>query len=115
VSMHSLTPDYSKRDCLLPPGCKDLIDVLNLEAAGTAGSATFQSGLPAVSPLEGTTVELGPTIMVKELAKLLGGNAYIVVADLVETGVCASFHDQISFETAAKVLAKYGVIARRSA
>jgi DNA-directed RNA polymerase specialized sigma24 family protein len=26
--MSALNPDYSKRDFLLPPGCKDLIDVL---------------------------------------------------------------------------------------
>ena len=29
--MSELTPDYSKRDCSLPSGCKDLIDVLKLE------------------------------------------------------------------------------------
>jgi len=26
--MFELNPDYSKRDCSLPPGCKDLIDVI---------------------------------------------------------------------------------------
>ena len=30
--MFELNPDYSKRDCSLPPGCKDLIDVIRLEA-----------------------------------------------------------------------------------
>ena len=29
--MFELDPDYSKRDCSLPPGCKDLIDVLRLD------------------------------------------------------------------------------------
>ena len=29
--MSPLNPDYSKRDCSLPPGCKDLIDVLRLD------------------------------------------------------------------------------------
>jgi len=28
--MSALNPDYSKRDCSLPPGCKDLIDVIQL-------------------------------------------------------------------------------------
>jgi hypothetical protein len=27
--MSPLNPDYRKRDCSLPPGCKDLIDVLH--------------------------------------------------------------------------------------
>jgi len=26
--MSAFNPDYSKRDCSLPPGCKDVIDVL---------------------------------------------------------------------------------------
>ena len=26
--MYAFNPDYSKRDCSLPPGCKDLIDVI---------------------------------------------------------------------------------------
>ena len=26
--MSALNPDYSKRDCSLPPGCKDLIDYI---------------------------------------------------------------------------------------
>ena len=30
--MFELNPDYSKRDCSLPPGCKDLIDAIRLEA-----------------------------------------------------------------------------------
>jgi hypothetical protein len=29
--MYEFNPDYSKRGCSLPPGCKDLIDVLRLD------------------------------------------------------------------------------------
>ena len=29
--MYEFNPDYSKRDCSLPPGCKDLIDVVRLD------------------------------------------------------------------------------------
>jgi hypothetical protein len=113
--MHNLTPDYSKRDYLLPPGCKDLIDVLNLEAARATGGVSFEPALPPASPLKGTTIELGPTVVVKDLACLLSVKAYIIVGDLMGTGLFVSVHDEVSFETAAKVLAKYGVIARRSA
>lgn len=31
--MSALSPDYRKRDCSLPPGCKDLIDVLRRDQA----------------------------------------------------------------------------------
>jgi translation initiation factor IF-3 len=34
--MASITPDPSKRGCNLPPGCKDLMDVLNLSKAKLA-------------------------------------------------------------------------------
>src|SRR5262245_37185866 len=37
--MSGIHPDYNKRDCSLPAGCKDLIDVLRLE--------TRQRSLPA--------------------------------------------------------------------
>ena len=37
--MSALNPDYSKRDCSLPPGCKDLIDVI--QQGETAKWKTF--------------------------------------------------------------------------
>jgi translation initiation factor IF-3 len=34
--MANITPDPNKRGCDLPPGCKDLMDVLNLSKAKSA-------------------------------------------------------------------------------
>lgn len=38
--MSGLTPNPKKRSCLLPPGCKDLIDVLKPKAQAQAPSKT---------------------------------------------------------------------------
>ena len=39
--MFELNPDYGKRDCLLPPGCKDLIDVLKKDEGEKANWKNF--------------------------------------------------------------------------
>jgi len=116
--MAGFDPGYIKRDYLLPPGCKDLIDVLNLEK----GLKQVEAGSGAVpqpleprpkSPLAGMTVELPPSVIVKEIALLLGIKPFRVVAELMILGVFASVHERVDFDVAAKVLAKYGVQARK--
>jgi HSP20 family molecular chaperone IbpA len=57
--------DYSKRDCLLPNGCKDLIDVLNQEA-------------PAVPSFEATVTDRGFQISA-HLPGLRGGDLEITL------------------------------------
>ena len=41
--MFELNPDYSKRDSLLPLGCKDLIDVLKLKQTTAAWKDFFDT------------------------------------------------------------------------
>jgi hypothetical protein len=81
--MSALNADYKKRDCSLPPGCKDLIDVLKLETAkqaklpwiGVAPSAG------AASHPQRTRVQIGSHVTVKQLAVVLGRNTFEIVAD----------------------------------
>jgi hypothetical protein len=125
--MHNIGPDYSKRDCLLPSGCKDLMDVLNLEKKKALESEQSAQGFilksleskPTLprrkSPLEGKTVELRPTTVVKALAQLIGIKPFMIIADLMELGLFATVNQPVSFDAAAKVLAKYGVAARKVA
>ena len=70
-------PDYSKRDYLLPKGCKDLADALVITV-----------------PKEMTVVEL---------AVLLGQKPAQVVADLFRLGVFASSEQALTFETTSKL------------
>jgi hypothetical protein len=81
-------PDYTKRDYLLPKGCKDLADALVVNIAKE------------------------PTVL--ELAALLGKKPAILVADLFQFGVFASAQQGLSFEIASKVAEKYGYVARQA-
>lgn len=112
--------NYKKRGCQLPSGCKDLNDVLKLKKSR---KITKSSNLKFIqtehsipqrkSPLQGTTVEIDSPIIVKDLAQLLSIKPFIIIADLLELGVFTNLNEALNFETAAKVFAKYGVVAKR--
>jgi hypothetical protein len=115
--MYELSPDYCKRDYLLPPGCNELIDLLVCRR---------QSGSLQCRPLEsastihnysgqGFTVELKPLTTVNALAEVLLVKPIKVVAGLLELGTFASLHQLISFDSASKLLAKSGLSARKAA
>ena len=44
--MTAIQPDYSKRDCSLPPGCKDLIDVIKRKGGSDRQTPKKASALP---------------------------------------------------------------------
>jgi hypothetical protein len=120
--MSGLNPDYSKRDCSLPPGCKDLIDVLRLERAQHPRPALIMR--PKAGPVlfmaskEQTlvnSVEIGSRVTVKDLAALLGLKAFEILVDLLELKVMATANQTITFEIAAKVARKHGFVAKRAA
>lgn len=100
--------DYSKRDYLLPPGCKDLIDALKLAPPGSS-HAPLAPGEPA-STMQVLLVP-NPT-SVAHLAALLGQKPFKVIADLMELGVFASVKQLLPFETVAAVARKYGYLAK---
>ena len=102
-----MNPDYSKRDYLLPKGCKDLIDVLKLEKQKKP--TAWQ--LP---PITGKVLVSGKT-SVRELAALLDQKPFKIIADLMGLGVFANVNQPLHFETASEVLKKYGYTAKRAA
>jgi hypothetical protein len=85
-----MSPDYSKRSYLLPKGCKDLIDVLEISVSETTS--------------------------VQDLAGLLGQEPVRIIADLMRMGVFATTAEQkVNFETVSKMARKYGYTAKRTA
>lgn len=106
--------EYMKRGYLLPTGCKDLIDVLNLQARQDAQPAhaenqslpplVFKSPLPPLL----SEVVLEEQMSVRNLATALKQKPYRILADLMEFGVFAGMSQLISFEIIAKVARKYG-------
>jgi hypothetical protein len=79
-------PDYSKRDYLLPKGCKNLADAL------------------VITVSEQTTVV--------QLAPLLWQTPVQLRDDLFRLGVFASAEQALNFETVGNVARKYGYVAR---
>ena len=135
-----MTPEQYQRGYLLPPGCKDLIDVLRLQElhkqafklpllmgqAPISGAEHFSqvwkideeklkstSSVPGVEPGFFLEVSLGPNVTVDFLASLLGRKPFQIVADLMELGVFASPQETVNFDDAAKVLRKYGLSASK--
>ena|ERR1044071_1566506 len=135
-----MTPEQYQRSYLLPPGCKDLIDVLRLqELAQQAALPPLLSGQtqingaemfsqvwklsqakvdpgPALSfPDPGFFLEvvLGETVNIQYLASVLGRQPGQIVGDLMDLGVFVTANAQVNFDEAAKVLQKYGLSARK--
>jgi hypothetical protein len=138
-----MIPEQYQRGYLLPPGCKDLIDVLRLqelqkgafyrpEAAGESaisGSESFSQVWKfkdQKSPAKPSSNEafaqagfflevlLPPIITVDYLASLLGRKPVQIIASLMEFGVFVTAQQKVGFEAAAKVLRQYGLLAKKA-
>jgi hypothetical protein len=104
-------PDYTNRGYLLPAGCKDLIDVIHLEAQQ---KEKCQVGdLPGVPPPITSEIFVTTATTVGEMARLLGQATSAIMADLMQIGVFATPQQVIGFEAISKVARKYGYLAKR--
>jgi len=99
--------DYSKRDCQLPAGCKDLTDAIKHETASI-------SPPPAEPPIT-RHVTLPEKVSVKFMAEISGQELSVIVDDLVRLRCFLGLNRSLDFEDAAKVLRKYGISATRAA
>jgi hypothetical protein len=104
--------NYSKRGYLLPKGCKDLIDVLKLEAQHHPGHP--QTPLASPFPLIAGALIVPEKMTVLELATLLKQKPFKIIADMMETGIFASVNQQIDFGVIARVAKKYGYTAMKA-
>jgi len=130
--------DYNKRNYLLPPGCKDLIDWLKLEEHKPIIPEGAEDLSPEMAQFFTTwklpskekkpkspesdpgasgsfrEVEIPQSISVRALAELVGKKPFRIIADLMEVGMFATVNEMVSFEAAAAVLKRYGLIAKRA-
>jgi hypothetical protein len=100
-----MSPDFKKRDFLLPKGCKNLIDVIARRGFGTAQRP------PA--PGQPTELLVSAPVLVADLAALLGQDPPKIVAELMKMGVFATMDQHLDFEAISKVVAHYGLTARK--
>jgi hypothetical protein len=92
--------DYNKRDCELPAGCKDLVDVIKHDE---------ESALQPADPPITRQVFLPEKVSVKYLAEISGAGIFAISMH-ASVGVNRS----VAFEEAAKILRKYGIEAKRA-
>jgi hypothetical protein len=95
--MSAPEPNEQKRDCALPPGCKDLIDVIRSQPE------TVPISLPPIT----RRVTLPEVVSVQYLSELLQHD----VAAL--SGYAAS--RSISFDQGQRILRRYGIDAEKAA
>jgi hypothetical protein len=97
--------DYNKRDCQLPANCKDLTDAIKHDEI---------SALPRVQdPPITRLVSLPEKVSIKYLAEISGASLYTMSIVLDEMQVFVRVDRSVDFETAVRILRKYGIAAKR--
>jgi hypothetical protein len=122
--------DYSKRDYLLPPGCKDLFDVLKMHQPQPLFDVSklhqqqpyFYQSKPSLwqqvqrrrrRPIPPITryVTVSDPVSVKQLIELAGKKPFCIIAGLMDLGLFVNINGKVSFDIAARVLRWYGIAA----
>lgn len=122
--------EHFERGYLLPNGCKDLIDVINLQAQPEA--KIFFQPKPSIfikpkkvflkplwqppiqpTPNKGELLIPGPA-NASQLAALLGQETSRILADAMLLGVFATPSQTLSFEVISKIARKYGFSAKKT-
>jgi translation initiation factor IF-2 len=119
--------EFMKRGYLLPEGCKDLLDALNLKEKQDFLTFKPFKTKPKLASLPKPSVSFSPApallfkeiklsapITVGQLAEALKAKPFAIVADLMEMGIFASLKQSIDFGTASSVALKYGYLARKA-
>jgi translation initiation factor IF-2-like protein len=115
-----MSPDSSKQDCLLPKGCKNLIDAAKPQPAPTV-QAHWPPGQPSNQPPATQPPPITGIILVSEkttvggLAALLGQKPFKIVTDAMELGVFANVNQSLDFWSMARIAWRYGIRAKKSA
>ena len=99
--------DYSKRDCQLPAGCKDLADAIKHDEA----SATSLASKPELTRI----VFLPEKVSIKYLAMTIPASLHTMTILMRELHIIGEASRSIDFEDAAKILRTYGILAKRAA
>lgn len=100
-----------ERGYLLPNGCKDLKDAINLQSKPQ--ETIFLK--PVSAPLNQAPGMKGDLLVsehatVAHLAALLGQKPFKIFADAMQLGIFATVNQSLGFDVIAKIVRKYGVI-----
>jgi hypothetical protein len=109
--------EHFERGYLLPEGCKDLIDVINLLQARPKPTIFLKAASTRANqepPINGDLL-VSETITVGELASLLRQKPFKIIADLMQLGFFATVKQSLGFEAVSQMARKYGYIAKKLA
>jgi hypothetical protein len=117
--------EHFERGYLLPKGCKDLIDVIGLHPES---KVVLKLPLVHSKPQPGMSLKPASTApavkgdlfvsdhtTVKELAALLGQEAFQIIADAMQLGIFATMNQALGFKAISQIAEKYGFAAKRTA
>jgi hypothetical protein len=91
-------------------GTQKILGAWKLKKKKSEESQADSPGIPSIRE-----VVIPDEILVRELAKIAGQKPFKIIADLMEIGIFQNVTQKIGFETASRVLKKYGVIAKKAA
>lgn len=104
--------DSEKPRYLLPEGCQDLNDVIRLQEQGAGGGAELTTHASVSAPP--VCITISDFVTVGALAHLLQVKPYRLICALIKFKTFACATSIISFATAAKVCAYYGVAVHKA-
>ena len=128
-------PDYTKRSYLLPNGCKDLIDLINLQKLSPPSfphvtpidavmswtdiedlksELEAKAKLPIIpAPALQGEISASDATTVSELAAMLDQKPYKIITDLMQFGVFATVNQSLDLALISKIAHKYGFTVRK--
>ncbi|MCX6850384.1 MAG: hypothetical protein NTY98_15805 [Verrucomicrobia bacterium] len=108
--------EFDKPRYLLPEGCKDLYDVILLQEQAAAGGSALKRhvSMPASESTPPVCITISGLVTVGALAHLLQVKPYRLICTLIKFKTFACITSVISFDTAAKVCAYYGVAVHKA-
>lgn len=104
--------DAEKPRYLLPEGCQDLNDVIRLQEEAAGGGSVRKA--PASESALPVCITISGLVTVGALAHLLQVKPYRLICTLIKFKTFACVTSVISFDTAAKVCAYYGVAVHKA-
>ena len=106
--------DHFERGYLLPKGCKDLINVINLFPETRKPTICLKAVSTPSDPEPQSKGDLlvSEPITVGELASLLKQEPFKIIADLMKFGFFATVDQCLGFDAVSQIARQYGYMAK---
>ena len=107
--------EHFERGYLLPKGCKDLIDVINVQSQRKPAICLKPVSKAASHTLLNEDLLLFTPVTVGELASVLKQKPFKIIADLMQLGFFATVNQCLGFDAIFQIARRYGYAAEKLA